>query len=160
MMSSSHLLASGATGRGLNRHPWAAAAAAFGFHFVLDFIPHLDPDDIWGDTGPLALMIGVATADFVLACVLLGFLLRGKPWRRTALWAALSGIIIDLLNTIPPIGPWFKSWWGTAWLDRWHHAIQPDVPTDAYLIGFGTQAIVIAISVWLLLRPARSPERD
>lgn len=160
MMGSSHLLASAAIGRGLSSSPWAAVAASFGFHFVLDSLPHLDSDDVWGETGPLALMIGVAVADFILAGTLLGFLLRGRPWRRTALWCALSAVVLDLLNTIPPIGPWFKSWRGTAWLDRWHHAIQPDVPPDAYLVGFGTQAIVIAISVWLLLRPARSPERE
>ncbi len=159
-MATPHLLASAAIGRGLQRRPLLAVATAFAFHFVLDATPHLDSNDLFGSpAGFTGLEVGIAIVDFVLACVLIGLLIRGRAWWKMALWGAFSGIVLDLVDTIPPVGPWFVAWRGTAWLNRLHHGIQPDVPSDQLLLGFGTQAVVIAVSAWFLLRRDRDQEK-
>ena len=160
MMATPHLLAGAAIGRGLQRRPWLVVSTAFAFHFVLDATPHLDSNDLFGSPeGWTAPEVGIAIVDFVLGCVLTGFLIRGRPWRKMALLGAFSGFVLDLVGTIPPVGPWFATWRGTAWLHEFHHAIQPDVPSNQLLLGFGTQAVVIAVSTWLLLRRERGKER-
>lgn len=153
MMATPHLFASAAIGRGLRRRPWLAISTAVGFHFVLDATPHLDSNDLFGAPGGWTVPeVSIAVADFVLGCVLLHLMTRSHPWRKVALWAAFAGIAIDLVGTIPPAGPWFATWPGTAWLHHFHHAIQPYVPPEQLLLGFGTQAAVIAISTWVLCR--------
>ncbi|MBD3291387.1 MAG: hypothetical protein GF393_00575 [Armatimonadia bacterium] len=153
MMATPHLLVGAAAGRILHRRPWAAISVAFASHLVLDATPHLDSNDLYGSaTGWTGPEVSIAVTDFLLGCAVSLIVSRGQLWRRTALWAAFSAIVLDLVNTIPPVGPWFVAWPGTAWLDRFHHGIQPDVSPDNLLLGFGTQAAVIAVGLWVLLR--------
>lgn len=153
MMATPHLLTGAAVGVALCKHPRLALPAAFATHFVLDATPHLDSNDLYGSpVGATVPEVGIAVVDFVLGCMVVIALSRGQPWLRMALWGAFSAIVLDLVTVIPPIGHWFAAWPGTAWLDRFHHGIQPYVPPDNLLLGFGTQAAVIAAMVWLLWR--------
>lgn len=154
MMATPHMLAGAAIGVVLDRRPWLALPAAFASHFVLDAIPHLDSHALYGvaQGGPTGPEAGIAIADFALAWVVIALLTRSRPWRAMAFAGAFCGILIDLVYTIPPWGPWFSTWRGTAWLDDFHHGIQPHLTPDQWLIGFGTQAVVIGVTVWLLTR--------
>ncbi len=147
------MLTGAVIGRAFSRRPSVAMSFAFASHFVLDAAPHLDSNDLYGSTtGWTAPEVGIALADVALGCVLVLALTRARSWRRVALWGAAFAFIIDPLYIIPRLGPWLTQWSGTAWLDRFHHGIQPDVSPDNLLVGFGTQAVVIAVAVWLLRR--------
>jgi len=153
VMATPHLLTGAAAGAILSRRPRLALAVGFASHFVLDAIPHLDSNDLYGSAaGWTWPEVSIAVVDFLLGCVVVLLVSRGQPWRRIALWAAFSGFVLDLVNTIPPVGPWFATWPGTAWLDRFHHGIQPDVSPDNLLLGFGTPTAVIVVGLWVLLR--------
>ena len=159
MMATPHIFAGAAIGGVLHRRPCIALPAAFASHFALDAVPHLDSNDLFGSpTGMTVPEVGIAMADFALAWLLVALMTRSKPWRAMALWGALCAIGIDLVYTIPPWGPWLSEWPGTAWLEQFHHGIQPDVSPDNLLLGFGTQAAVIAAATWVLLR--RQPASD
>jgi len=156
MMATPHLLAGAAIGRALHKRPALAVTAAFSFHFVLDAIPHLDSNDLYGVEGGWSVPeVGIAVADFVFGCVVVLVLTRARSWRTMALWGAFFGIVLDIVGVVPPMGPWFVRWQGSAWLDRFHHGIQPDVDPANLLLGFGTQAIVIVVCAWVLLRRDR-----
>ena len=163
MMATPHLLTGAAAGAVLHSRPWVALPLAFASHFVLDATPHLDSNDLYGSpTGWTWPEVGIAVADFMLGCAVVLLISAGQPWRPMALWGAFCAIVIDPVNTIPPLSTWFVSWPGTAWLDRFHHGIQPYVSPDNLLLGFGTQALVIAGALWLLWRRrgVRIPEGD
>jgi hypothetical protein len=163
VMATPHLLTGAAIGRSLHRRPWLALPAAFASHFVLDATPHLDSNDLYGSaTGWTVPEVGIAVADLILGCLVVVLLVRGRPWRTMALWGAFFAMVIDLAYTIPPWGPWLTRWPGTAWLDRFHHGIQPDVPSEYLLLGFGTQVAVLLIAGWLLARrgAATTPPDD
>ncbi|MGC9318899.1 MAG: hypothetical protein ACP5KN_12780, partial [Armatimonadota bacterium] len=127
---------------------------------VLDAVPHLDSHALYGvaNGGPTAPEAGIAIADFALALVAVAILTRSRPWRFMAFLGAFSAILIDLVTVLPGCGPWFKTWSGTAWLDAFHHGIQPHLAPDQWLIGFGTQAVVIGLTVWLLVRRGRGSD--
>lgn len=152
-----------AIGRSLHQRPWLALPAAFASHFLLDATPHLDSNDLYGSaTGWTFLEVGIGIADFILGCILVFLLARGRPWRSMALWGAFFAMVIDLAYTIPPWGPWLTRWPGTAWLDRFHHGIQPDVASHDLVLGFGTQVVVILIAGSLLARhdAAKAERKD
>lgn len=158
MMATPHMLTGAAIGMALHRRPALALSAAFASHFVLDAVPHLDSHALYGvdGSGPTPMEAGIGIADFTLAWVVIAILVRSRPWRGVALAGAFFGILIDLVNAIPPWGPWFSTWPGTAWLHKFHHGIQPHVAPDQWLLGFGTQAVVIGVTAWLLTRRPRS----
>ncbi|MFO8080160.1 MAG: hypothetical protein R6V07_07620 [Armatimonadota bacterium] len=162
MMATPHLLTGAAIGRSLNRRPWLALPAAFASHFLLDATPHLDSNDIYGSAnGWTVPEVGIGVADFILGCILVVLLTRARPWRPMAVWGAFFAMVIDLAYTIPPWGPLLTQWSGTAWLDRFHHGIQPDVAPENLLLGFGTQAAVMLIAGGLLARrDAAQAEHD
>jgi len=156
MMATPHLLT------GADRRPWLALPAASPSHFLLDATPHLDSNDIYGSaTGWTLPEVAIGIADFIIGCIMVVLLARGRPWRSMALWGAFFAMVIDLAYTIPPWGPWLTRWPATAWLDRFHHGIQPDVASENLFLGFGTQVAVILIAGWLLARrDAARSERD
>lgn len=153
MMATPHMLTGAVIGGTLHRRPWLAYPAAFLSHFVLDATPHVDSHTFFGtaEGGPTTPEAAIAIADFVLAWILIIALTRSQRWRAVAWWGAFFGIAIDLAYSIPPWGPWLCAWPGTAWLDAFHHGIQPRLTPDQWLLGFGTQVIVIGATVGLLL---------
>jgi len=156
MMATPHILTGAAIGRATGR-AWLAYPAAFGSHFLLDWAPHLDSHAMYGlpEGGPTLPEAGIAVTDFVLGAALLIWLVHRDSDRRLVLTAGLMAIIIDLFELIPPIGPLFKSWPGTAWLSAWHHGIQDNVTPDQWPLGVGTQVAVIALSLAVILHLKR-----
>ena len=159
MMATPHMMAGAIIGRGLRR-PWLAWPAAFGSHFFLDFAPHLDSHALFGAEhgGPTFLEAAIGIPDFVLGALLIGWLVWREPDRRVVLGGALFAILIDLIEDVPPFGPWFKSWPLTAWLSQFHHSFQHNVTPAQWYLGVGTQVVVVAVALWLFLprRPRNS----
>ena len=153
VMATPHILTGAAIGRALHRRQWLAVSLSFASHFALDATPHLDSNDLYGSSAGFTMPeVAIGVADIAVGCVIVVILTRARHWRVVALWSAFSAIALDLVNTVPPWGEWFAAWPGTAWLDRLHHGIQPNVPPESVLLGFGTQAAVTGMALWLLCR--------
>jgi len=151
-MATPHMVAGAAIGTKL-RSPWLALPLAFASHFLLDFAPHLDAHSLFGSgygrtTSPEAI---AAALDFFLGAIVVGVLVGRQPGRRLAGSAALLAVLIDLVEYLPPFGPWLRGWPGTAWLRHFHHAIQRNLTGAHWPLGFSTQAAVMALSLWVLL---------
>ncbi len=164
MTATPHILTGAAIGKVLRR-PWLAWPVAFVSHFLLDFTPHLDSHAIYGveQGGPTAPEAALGILNFTFGAVLIVWLLRRQPDRRVVLGGALFGILIDLIATIPPLGAWFKTWPGTAWLGVFHHSFQHNVTPAQWPLGIATQLVVVAIALWVCLPcrqkdPGRSTE--
>lgn len=156
MQGTPHLLAGAALACALKR-PGLALPAAFLSHFLLDLTPHLDAHAVWGipDGGPTRGEVLAATVDGIVGLTLLAILARGHPTPRLVWLGALSGILIDLLNNIPPWGRWFAAWPGTRPLSDFHHTFQINVTPAQWPLGLGTQALVFALAVAYLTRQKR-----
>ena len=158
MMATPHMMTGAVIGKTLRR-PWLAWPVAFASHFLLDITPHLDSHNLYGldHGGPTVPEAAIGIADFVLGAAFVAWLVWRQPNRRVILGAALFAIIIDVIENVPPLGPWFKSWPGTSWLSEFHHAFQLNVEPHQYALDVATQVAVIAIALWLLLpRTSRS----
>ena len=155
MMATPHMVAGAAIGRVLRR-PWLAWPAALASHFVLDVIPHLDSHSLFGvkQGGPTPLEATAGITDFLVGAVLVAWLTSRRLDRRVMRGAALFGILVDLVEYVPPIGPWLRAWPGAAWLIGFHHGIQHNVTPAQWPLGVGTQAalLLVAISVCLARR--------
>jgi hypothetical protein len=156
MMATPHMVAGATIGR-IARRPWLASPAAVASHFLLDFTPHLDPHGLFGvpHGGPTRLEVTAGIADFVIGALLVGVLSVRQRHRGVMLGGALFGILIDLLEDVPPVGPWFKTWTGAAWLVGFHHGLQHNVSPAHWPLGFGTQAILLAICIPVCLHRRR-----
>ena len=151
MLATPHMAAGAAIGK-LLRKPSLAYPAAFASHFLLDRVPHLDSHRLFGraTAGVTTGEVTMAAIDTVAGIALVFWASREQPLRRVILGAALFGILIDLIDNVPPWGDWFSAWPGTAWLSTFHHAFQHNVARDQWLLGFGTQIAVVAVSLWVL----------
>jgi hypothetical protein len=148
-----------AVGKTLKR-PALALPVAFGSHFLLDAVPHLDSHGLFGVAGgsvtrPEAAM---AILDFLLGVALVIWLAAGHRDRRTVLLAALAAILIDLVDNVPPWSGWFRACTVGSWLSAFHHGFQHNVTPDHWLLGFGTQAAVVAAALLVLLRARRGKD--
>jgi len=153
MMAAPHILAGAAIGRGL-RHPWLAWPAAFGSHFLLDFIPHLDDHALFGVSGggvtPAEAASGIL--NFTLGWFLVGWLVRSQSDRRLVLGGAFFAIVIDVIDHVPRLSQWFATWVGTAWLTDFHHGFQHNLTPAQWPLGIGTQLALAGLALWVLLR--------
>jgi len=141
------------------RRPWLAWPAGFLSHFVLDWAPHLDSHALFGVPSgiPTRPEMAMALADTMVGVFLVLWLVRGRPDRGLLIGGALFGILIDLADNVPPWGPYFRHWAGTAWLSAFHHGTQHNVTPEQWPLGFGTQAAVLGLATGALLCRSRRP---
>jgi hypothetical protein len=175
MLASVHLATGAAIGKSV-RPFWLAAVAAFASHFVLDFVPHSDTHSLFGGPGGITRAEVISTlVDVVLGVALVlwatvarparagrhpGSLSLGtrQPWRRAAIWAAFAAVVIDLVDNVPPWGPHFQTWAGTAWLSAFHHGIQHNLPRAEWPLGVAIQLVFLAAALWVI-RQRAVPQR-
>ena len=147
MLTTAHILAGGAIGKRVER-PYVALLLAFGSHFVLDRIPHVDAVSLWG-LGGLKSDVGIAI-DTVAGALLVLALARGQRRVNWILWGGAAAAIVDVIVMFPL---WFPE---TANLPvvyhlRWLHcAAAGDVPASIWLLGLATQALTIALAILIL----------
>ena len=152
MMATPHMVAGAAVGRVLRR-PWLAWPAALASHFLLDIIPHLDTHSLFGVKGgrPTPPEAASAITDFLVGAMLVGWLTLGRPNRRVVLGAALCGMLMDLVEYVPPFGSWLRACSGGDGLIGFLHGIQHNVGPAQWPLGFGTQVAVICVATAMLL---------
>ena len=157
MLASIHLVTGAAIGKSV-RPFWLAAVAAFASHFALDIIPHSDTHALFGAPGGVTRAEALATlVDVALGAALVLWTTRRRPWRRAAIWAAFLAVVVDLVDNVPPWGPHFQTWVGTAWFSAWHHGIQHNLPRSEWPLGIAIQLVVLAAGVLVLLRARPRP---
>jgi hypothetical protein len=146
------MVAGAAIGRVLRR-PWLAYPAAFASHFVLDIVPHIDSHALFGvkHGGPTRLEAASGVTDFLIGALFVGLVSSRQPSHRVMLGGALFGILIDLVEYIPPFGPWFQNWAGAAWFVGFHHRIQHNLTPAHWPLGAGTQVAVLALALAVCL---------
>jgi hypothetical protein len=103
---------------------------------------------------PLEAAAGIA--DFLVGALVVGLVAARLPARRVMLGAALFAILIDVVEYVPPFGPWFQHWSGAAWLTGFHHRIQHNLTPAHWLLGAGTQAAVLAVGLAICLSRRQS----
>jgi len=149
MLASVHLVTGAAIGRSV-RPFWLAAVAAFASHFLLDFIPHSDTHSLFGGPGAITRSEAISTlVDVVLGVALVVWATARQPYRRAAVWAAFAAVVIDLVDNVPPWGPRFQSWTGTAWLSAFHHGIQHNLARPQWPLGMAIQLAFLAVALWV-----------
>jgi len=148
MLASVHMVTGAAIGKSV-RPFWLAAVAAFASHFLLDFIPHSDTHSLFGGPGGVTRAEVIGTlVDVVLGVALVLWATARQPWRRAAIWAAFAAVVIDLVDNVPPWGPHFQTWAGTAWLSVFHHGFQHNLPRSEWLLGIAIQLVFLAAALW------------
>jgi len=152
MMATPHMVAGAAIGRALRR-PWLVYPAAFVSHFLLDFLPHIDSHALFGVThgGPTRLEAVAGVTDFLVGALVVGLVARRRSRRRVMLGGALSGILMDLAEYVPPFGPKFQHWAGAAWLTGFHQRIQHNLTPAHWPLGAGTQVAALALALAVCL---------
>ena len=163
MLATPHMLAGAAIGK-LLRRPNLAWPVAFASHFVLDIVPHLDSHRLFGHpTGGLTRAeVAMAAVDTLVGIALVCWVAWGQSDRRLLLFAAFFGLLPDFLDNIPWFGMWYRTWPVTAWFFHFHHAVQHNVRPSQWPLGFGTQAVVSALALWVCWprRPGPQPTED
>lgn len=154
MLAAPHMLAGAAVGKALRRRPWLALSAAFGSHFLLDFVPHIDSHGLFGIKGGGLTRpeVAMATLDTLLGIALVLYAVGRHPGRGVMISAAFAAIVIDLLDHVPPFSAWFGPWPGTSWLSSFHHECQHNVAPANWLVGFATQIPVVGFCLWSIRR--------
>jgi hypothetical protein len=160
MLITPHVLAGAAIVKKVRR-PWLAYPAAFLSHFVLDYIPHLDSHGLFGvDGGPTTRLEIVSSAvDLVLAVTLLFWAISKKPNRGQLILGGFLGALVDIIYNVPPWNKLFHAWPVTSQIGEFHTWFQHRIDPSNWLLGFGTQALVIAVALFILLWKGKSKPR-
>lgn len=150
MLAVPHIVAGAAVGKAV-RSPWIALPIAFLSHFALDSIPHLDSHGLFGrnDATTQAEIVAVAIDVTAAAALVLWAAGRQTGWRLIYA-AAFAGILMDVVFNCPLWDKQLGAWQYTAWLSLFHHDVQHNVPQSQWPLGFSTQAVTIAASLWVL----------
>jgi len=158
MLASVHMVTGAAIGKSV-RPFWLALLAAFASHFALDFIPHIDTHGLFGgpDGVTRAEALG-ALADVLLGLALVLWATARQRWRRAAIWAAFVAVVTDLVDNVPPWGPHFQTWAGTAWFSHLHHGLQHNLARSQWMLGVPIQVVVLAAALWVTRRGAARRE--
>ncbi len=153
MLASAHILAGAAIGKSV-RPFRLAILVALASHFLLDFIPHMDFHGLFGIAhgGPTRAEVIGTLGDVTLGVVLVLWAIRGLPARRAIIWAAFAGVALDLVDNVPPWGPHFQAWVGTAWLSKFHHGLQHNLPRSEWPLSLTTWLVVMVIALIVLRR--------
>jgi hypothetical protein len=151
MLATPHMMTGAAIGKGVRRAR-IALPLAFGSHFLLDAIPHLDGHALYGVPGG-RITRGealVTIVDVVVGVALVLWAVGRQPGRKTMLWAAFAAIVIDLVDNVPPFSRWFRACPGLASVSAFHHGIQTDLTRSQWVLGFGTQIAVLIVVLWVV----------
>ena len=95
--------------------------------------------------------------DFLFGVMMLILLVGRRPGYKVIYGAGFFGIVLDLLENIPPGGHWWRTSAATGWISRFHHHfVQNNVPPSHWLLGFGTQIALLVVAIWIIRAPTKA----
>ena len=156
MLATPHIIASGAVGK-LARRPWIAFPVALGLHFLLDFVPHTDSHGLFGSPyGYTRPEVIAGILDFLFGAILVILVVGRRPGYKVMYGAAFFGIVLDILENVPPGGHWWRTSAATGWISAFHHHFQNNVPPSKWPLGFGTQILLLIVAIWIIRFPSKA----
>lgn len=153
MIVASHLIVGGAVGK-LSKRARIAVPLAFASHYVMDMVPH-SCFNMFPVAGVVVSHLGPALS--VLAVAVLVSLTFRQRERWVILAAGVIACLPDVLDYAHPITDWFHLLPGSDYLSWVHHNLHCDVILTRPVLGFVTQAVVVAVGLWIVTRKRKRP---
>lgn len=154
MLALNHTLVGAAIGSQINNIP-AVVGLAIASHFVLDFLPHVDPGTEFaeGELKP-AIKYFLAGIDVFASVFIIVLILLARPGlNQTAVMVgAVTAILMDIVFNFPLWEKWTKKTWPFSVVSKFHEKIHEPLKKYQYSVGIPLQLVIIALSVWFLLK--------
>lgn len=154
MLALNHTLVGAAIGSQTDNIP-AVIGLALASHFVLDFLPHVDPGTEFkkGGLKPI-IKYFLAIIDVFAALVIITLILFARPQlnQETMIIGALTALLIDIIFCVPIWEPWVEKTWPLSLIYKFHEDIHKPLQRYQYIIGIPLQLLIIVVSIWLLLK--------
>jgi len=154
-----HVLTGAVIARKINK-PLIALPLAVASHFLLDTFPHLDSHGMFGidGAGQMPMEKVSAVVDTALSVAIILWAVWRLPNRWYLVLGGFCGALPDLIYHVSPWGPWFHELPVFKQIGEFHAWVNYGVGWDQWVIGFGTQLIVIILMLWILRRKQK-PEK-
>jgi len=91
----------------------------------------------------------------LLGIALLFWAISKQPKRRLLILGGFLAILVDILYYIPPWSSLFRALPVLSQLAEFHSRIQHNVGRSGWLVGFVTQAFVVALALIILKKQRR-----
>ena len=141
----------------LARRPLLAFPLAFLSHVVLDAIPHTNYPWLVGQpSSDLALWgtIGLVL-DTELSLLLILTIAMPRHDRRLLIGGAVCGVLPDVVELLPVVGPLLATWPVTEMWVHLHHSLQDQLPPPPLAVGILTQVLATVAGVWIVRKRRR-----
>jgi len=156
MLAVPHILVGGAIGKQIER-PYVALPVAFASHYVLDAIPHVDTISAFGFG--LLKTSALTLADLFVGFAVLALLISRQ---KRAIWmflGALAAMAVDGCVVLSLSLPFPHGIPGVSAICYLHRIAGRSLPNSQWVIGLGTQVLVVAAAILILRKRTASDSR-
>lgn len=136
MMATTHILTGAAVARLLRKPRWAWPAAAASY-FVLDALPHVNPEQYFNHPAKGL----IALVDAMVGLALVTVLIRGQPDRLVTAGGALACVLVGIVTNVGHLLLWFSTLPAHPLLFGRNH-----------ILGVAMQLLMLGMSVAVLYR--------
>jgi hypothetical protein len=136
MMATTHILTGAAVAKVLRQPKWAWPGACLSY-FVLDALPHVNPEQYF----PYPAKGYVTLADVCIGLALATWLLRGQQYRRVMIGGVVTVLLVGLVENAAHLLLWFS-----------RLLSHPLVLGTNHLVGITMQIVVLGSAVLILQR--------
>jgi hypothetical protein len=148
MITAPHMLTGAAIGRTFNRW-WLVVPLAFGSHFILDYIPHVETAVLFNIGDKPLLRVSAEAVSISLAVTLTLWVVKNQPQKIAMMVGAITATLIDLLENLPVVGHFMETSDYTSWLYSFHHGFHHSVPHSQWPLGLATQIAVTIFAIYV-----------
>ena len=136
MMATTHILTGAAVAKVLRRPQWAWPGA-FLSYFVLDALPHVNPEQYFSYPAKGL----VALVDVCIGLALVTWLLRGQQYRGVMVGGVVVVLLVGIVTNASHLLLWFS-----------RLVLHPLILGTNHLVGMTMQVVVFGAAVVILLR--------
>lgn len=155
MLALNHTLIGAAIGSQIDNNIPAVISLGIASHFVLDFLPHVDPGiEIKGKEIRPVVKYFLAGFDVFISLIIivLVFVLRPHLNRTVVITGAVTALAMDIIFNVPFWMSWFRKTWPFSKIHYFHELIHKPLQKYQYSVGIPLQILIIVVSIWLLLK--------
>lgn len=154
MLALNHTLIGAAIGSQIDNIP-AVIGLGVVSHFVLDFLPHVDPGtEINGKEMRPVMKYFLAGLDVLasLIIIVLALMLRPELNKTAVITGAVTALAVDIIFNVPFWMSWFRKTRPFSKIHNFHELIHKPLQKYQYSVGIPLQILIIVVSIWLLLK--------